>query len=58
MTIEIRPYWKNFIGGEWVDGARNGRIAVSNPATGEPIAEVARAEPADVDRAVAPARSR
>ncbi|MEO3427440.1 aldehyde dehydrogenase family protein [Pelagibius sp. CAU 1746] len=52
----IRSYWKNFIGGEWVDGADGGRIAVSDPATAEPIAEVARAVPADVDRAVAAAR--
>lgn len=52
----IRPYWKSFIDGEWVDGATNERIAITNPATGEPIAEVARALPADVDRAVGAAR--
>lgn len=56
MTIEIRPYWQNFIDGKWIDGARNRRIVVTNPATAEPIAEVARAEPADVDQAVAAAR--
>jgi aldehyde dehydrogenase (NAD+)/betaine-aldehyde dehydrogenase len=56
MTTQIRPYWKNFIGGEWLDGGGNERIVVTNPATGEPIAEAARAVPADVDRAVAAAR--
>ncbi len=53
---EIRTYWQNFIGGKWVDGARGRRIAVENPATAEPIAEIARAEVEDVDRAVAAAR--
>ncbi|RTR05139.1 aldehyde dehydrogenase family protein [Halomonas nitroreducens] len=52
----IRPYWKNFIDGEWTDGASNERLVITNPATGDPIAEVARAMPADVDRAVAAAR--
>lgn len=56
MMSEIKTYWKNFIGGEWVDGASNERITVTNPATAEPIAEVARAVPGDVDRAVAAAR--
>jgi aldehyde dehydrogenase (NAD+)/betaine-aldehyde dehydrogenase len=53
---EIRTYWKNFIGGDWVDGANGERITITNPATAEPIAEVARAVPADVNRAVAAAR--
>lgn len=56
MMTEIRPYWKNYINGEFVDGASGERIVVSNPATNEPIAEVARAVPADVDKAVAAAR--
>ena len=56
MTGNIKAYWQNFIGGEWVDGATGERIAVENPATGEQIAEVARAVPADVDGAVAAAR--
>ncbi|PMR72211.1 aldehyde dehydrogenase [Halomonas heilongjiangensis] len=55
-VTSIRPYWKNFIGGEWVDGTGNERIVVTDPATGAPIAEVARAMPADVDQAVAAAR--
>lgn len=56
MITEIRPYWKNYINGELVDGASGERIVVGNPATNEPIAEVARAVPADVDKAVAAAR--
>src|SRR3990172_9411411 len=56
MTGKFKTYWQNFIGGEWVDGASGERICVENPATGEKIAEVARAVPADVDRAVAAAR--
>ena len=57
MIGTVRPYWRNFIDGQWVDGAGGERIAVENPATGEVIAEVARAVPADVDRAVAAARA-
>ena len=33
MTDGIRPYWKNFIGGEWRDGGDGGRITVTDPAT-------------------------
>lgn len=43
-----------FIGGDWVDGSA-GRIAVVDPASGEPIAEVANASIADCERAVAAA---
>ena len=57
MTHGIRPYWQNFIGGEWVDGGDGTRISVTDPATGQPIAEVARGTPADIDRAVASARA-
>ena len=57
MTTEIAAYWRNYIGGEWVDGAEGRRIAVENPATGEQLAEVARGEPADIDASVAAARA-
>ena len=57
MIGTVRPYWRNFIGGDWVDGASGESIAVENPATGAVIAEVARAVPADIDRAVAAARA-
>lgn len=57
MTGSIRPYWRNFIGGQWVDGGDGTRIAVTDPATDKVIAEVARGTPADIDRAVAAARA-
>ena len=57
MAIGIKPYWHNYIGGEWVDAAGGETIVVQNPATGEPIAEVARATQPDIDRAVAAARA-
>ncbi len=57
MTVEVRPYWKNYIDGEWVDGAANGRLVVTNPATGQPLCEVARGTAEDIDAAVAAARA-
>jgi succinate-semialdehyde dehydrogenase/glutarate-semialdehyde dehydrogenase len=44
-----------FIDGEWCEGSGARTIPVVNPATGEPIATVARAEVADLDRALAAA---
>jgi acyl-CoA reductase-like NAD-dependent aldehyde dehydrogenase len=46
-----------FINGEWRDAAGGKTIEVVNPATEETIAEVASAEQADVDAAVAAARA-
>ena len=45
-----------FIGGEFREAAGGGRFVTENPATGQPIAEVAEGGPADVDAAVAAAR--
>ncbi|MWA03549.1 aldehyde dehydrogenase family protein [Actinomadura sp. LD22] len=45
------------IGGEWVDAAGGGTFPSVNPSTGEVIAELAEAGPADADRAVAAARA-
>lgn len=56
MFIEIRPYWKNFIGGRWVDGASGGRLDVTNPGDGKKICEIARGTADDIDAAVAAAR--
>src|SRR5690606_32629592 len=56
LADQIRKYWKNFIGGDWVDADDAGRIPVLDPATGEVICEVARGGAADIDRAVAAAR--
>lgn len=55
MADDIEPYWRNFIDGAWCDGGA-GRITVTDPATGEPLAEHACADAGDVDRAVAAAR--
>jgi aldehyde dehydrogenase (NAD+) len=52
---DVAPFWQNWIGGDWVDGGA-GRIGVTDPGTGEPLAEQALADAADVDRAVAAAR--
>jgi acyl-CoA reductase-like NAD-dependent aldehyde dehydrogenase len=46
-----------FIGGAWVDAADGGRIAVENPATGDMLTAVAAGTAADIDRAVAAART-
>ena len=56
MAQEIKKYWQNYIDGQWTDGRDGGRIALENPATGEPLAEIAEATSADVDLAVAAAR--
>ena len=45
-----------YIDGAWVEPAEGGRFAVIDPATEQPIAEVAAATAADVDRAVKAAR--
>jgi len=45
-----------FVDGEWVSASDGGTFTTYDPATEEPIAEVARATEADVDRAVAAAR--
>lgn len=55
MTDNFPNQWRNFIGGEWADGPET--LMVDNPATGEPLAEMACADVADVDRAVAAARA-
>ena len=52
---DVKPYWQNYIDGTWMDGGA-GRIDVTDPATGERIAEHALADAADVDRAVQAAR--
>ena len=55
MSVSITQY-KNFVGGEWVDAASGETMEVLNPATGEVIAEVPRADGEDVERAVDAAR--
>ena len=41
-----------FIGGKWVDSVSGKTFPAINPATGEPICQVAQGDAADVDRAV------
>jgi succinate-semialdehyde dehydrogenase / glutarate-semialdehyde dehydrogenase len=41
-----------YIGGEWTDPAEGGTLPVEDPATGETLAEVADAKPADATRAL------
>ncbi len=49
------PNTQLHIGGSWVGGAAGVTIPVLNPATGETIGTVAKAEKADLDRALAAA---
>src|SRR5437870_277045 len=54
MSVAVQQF-KNFVGGEWVDGS-GGTMEVINPATGETIAAVPRCTAEDVDRAVEAAK--
>ncbi len=57
MSVEQRVISRYLIiGGEKVPASDGATFFTYDPATGEPIAEVASATPADVDRAVAAAR--
>jgi aldehyde dehydrogenase (NAD+) len=55
--VTIRPEYGLFIGGEFVAPASGGYFTTLNPATEEPLAQVAAAGAADVDAAVAAARA-
>ncbi len=46
-----------YINGEWRDPVKGGKFTTFNPATGEPITEVANATAEDVDLAVSSARA-
>ena len=55
-SVDLRARYGLFIAGEWV-APESGAVAASvNPATETPLAEVSRAGPLDVDRAVRAAR--
>ena len=54
--VSIAPSYDLFIGGEFVPPAGGGHFATVNPATEQPLAEVAQATGPDVDRAVGAAR--
>jgi aldehyde dehydrogenase (NAD+) len=55
--VSIAPEYGLFIDGEFVPAADGRQFATVNPATEEPLAQVADAGKADVDRAVAAARA-
>jgi aldehyde dehydrogenase (NAD+) len=55
--VKIRDRYGLFIGGEVVEPASRDYFTTVNPATEEPLAEVAEAGTEDVDRAVAAARA-
>ncbi|MCU1376052.1 MAG: Betaine-aldehyde dehydrogenase [Actinomycetia bacterium] len=54
--VTIKPSYDLFIGGKFVAPKSGARFTTVNPATEEPLAEVAEAGPDDVDRAVKAAR--
>jgi aldehyde dehydrogenase (NAD+) len=56
-VVSIAPEYGLFIDGEFAPAAAGQRFATINPATEEPLAQVAQAGAADVDRAVAAARA-
>lgn len=53
----MRSYLKQFIGGEWVDSEGGTRHEVINPATEEAVTEITLGSEADVEAAVAAART-
>ena len=55
--VTIAPEYGLFIGGEFRPAASGASFATINPATGERLAAVAEAGPADIDQAVAAARA-
>src|SRR4051812_20713382 len=57
MATVAKTKLRNFIGGESVDPAEGGTEEVVNPATGEVIAEAPLSTEADVERAVAAAKT-
>src|SRR5207247_6461561 len=55
VTQKIAP-GRLFIGGQWVDAVAANTFATVNPATEEPITQVAEGRAEDIDRAVKAAR--
>jgi aldehyde dehydrogenase (NAD+) len=55
-VVGLAPEYGLFLNGEFVPAAGGATFPTVNPATEEPLARVAEAGPADVDRAVAVAR--
>ncbi|HMA33635.1 MAG TPA: aldehyde dehydrogenase family protein [Chloroflexia bacterium] len=57
MSLADPPFAGLLLAGERVDGATGARRLIMNPATGAPLAQVAQAMPADVDRAALAAQA-
>ncbi|MDZ7678427.1 MAG: aldehyde dehydrogenase family protein [Acidimicrobiales bacterium] len=55
--VSIAERYSLFIGGDWVEPRSEATFTTVNPATEEPLAEIAEAGADDVDRAVAAARA-
>jgi aldehyde dehydrogenase (NAD+) len=55
--VDVDETYDLYIDGEWVPAADGSELTTYDPATAEPLATVAAATEADVDRAVAAARS-
>jgi aldehyde dehydrogenase (NAD+) len=55
--VRIAPAYGLFVDGEFTPAADGGGFATINPASEQPLAQVAAAGPADVDRAVRAART-
>jgi aldehyde dehydrogenase (NAD+) len=51
-----RTVHKHFIGGDWTPAENGATLALLNPSTGEPFAEIADGTAGDIDRAVLAAR--
>jgi len=61
INREVRDFLskprKMLIGGQWVEAVSQDTFATLDPATGEVLAQVAKGEAADIDRAVKAARA-
>ncbi|MGH3656039.1 MAG: aldehyde dehydrogenase family protein, partial [Micromonosporaceae bacterium] len=56
-VVDIKPSYGLFVNGEFVDATDGTPFKTVNPASEQVLAEIAEAGPADVDRAVAAART-
>lgn len=54
--VQIAEHWKNFINNEWVEGGA-GRCSVEDPSTSSHLAWQAMADAADINAAIAAAKS-
>jgi len=50
--IVLRPKYDNFIGGQWIAPADGQYFTNLSPITGKPVAEIARSQAVDVEKAL------